>query len=168
VEGIRTHHGTTLVGYFYRQAANAAPEGSTVDERPYSYDGKKPASKEMAVLMLADCCEGATRAAALADRDLTREAIAHIVSGLIDDRVDDGQLDEANITFRELKTVRESFIESLCYVYHPRITYPELRPRSATVGRQAGDQMSAVRSNGQPDATNGRNPKTVGESTTQQ
>lgn len=136
VEGIRTHHGTTLVGYFFRKAANAAPEGTTVDERPYRYEGKKPASKEMAILMLADCCEGATRAAALADRNLTREAIAGIVTGLIDDRVEDGQLDEANITFRELRTVRESFIESLCYVYHPRITYPELRPRSTTVGMQ--------------------------------
>jgi putative nucleotidyltransferase with HDIG domain len=136
VEGIRTHHGTTLVGYFFRQAANAAPEGTTVDERPYRYDGKKPASTEMAILMLADCCEGATRAAALSDRNLTREAIAAIVTGLIDDRVEDGQLEEANITFRELRTVQESLIESLCYVYHPRITYPELRPRSTTVGTQ--------------------------------
>jgi putative nucleotidyltransferase with HDIG domain len=148
VEGIRTHHGTTLVGYFFRKAANAAPEGATIDERPYRYEGKKPASKEMAILMLADCCEGATRAAALADRNLTREAIAGIVTGLIDDRVEDGQLEEANITFRELRTVRESLIESLCYVYHPRITYPELRPRSTTVGTQNaqtnGDGAGAV------------------------
>ena len=136
VEGIRTHHGTTLVSYFFRKAANAAPEGATIDERPYRYDGRKPSSKEMAILMLADCCEGATRAAALADRNLTREAIASIVTSLIDDRVEDGQLEDANITFRELRSVRESFIESLCYVYHPRITYPELRPRSTTVGTQ--------------------------------
>ena len=134
VEGIRTHHGTTLVTYFYRQAVNAAPDGTTVDAQRFRYDGKKPASKEMAILMLADCCEGATRAAALTDRELTREAIASIVTGLVDDRVEDGQLDEAAITFRELQTVRESLIESLCYVYHPRITYPELRPRATTVG----------------------------------
>jgi putative nucleotidyltransferase with HDIG domain len=148
VEGIRTHHGTTLVGYFFRKAANAAPEGATIDERPYRYDGRKPSSKEMAILMLADCCEGATRAAALADRNLTREAIASIVAGLIDDRVEDGQLEEANITFRELRSVRESFIESLCYVYHPRITYPELRPRSTTVGTQNAETNGAVVSNG--------------------
>ncbi len=148
VEGIRTHHGTTLVSYFYRQAVNAAPDGAAVDERRFRYNGKKPASKEMAILMLADCCEGATRAAALADRHLTREAIADIVTGLIDDRVEDGQLDEANITFRELQTVRESFIESLCYVYHPRITYPELRPRATTVGTRRSDGVSG---NGQAD-----------------
>lgn len=169
VEGIRTHHGTTLVGYFFRQAANAAPEGSPIDERPYRYEGKKPATKEMAILMLADCCEGATRAAALADRNLTRDAISGIVSGLIDDRVDDGQLDEATITFRELRTVRESFIESLCYVYHPRISYPELRPRSTTVGRETTEGAGPVRTNGQAaDTTNGRKPEAVGESTTPQ
>lgn len=169
VEGIRTHHGTTLVGYFFRQAANAAPDGSTIDEAPYRYEGKKPASKETAILMLADCCEGATRAAALADRNLTREAIADIVSGLLDDRVEDGQLDEANITFRELRTVRESFIESLCYVYHPRITYPELRPRSTTVGRQTTEPAPVTSTNGQAvDTTNGRRPEAVGEPTTPQ
>lgn len=169
VEGIRTHHGTTLVGYFFRQAANAAPDGSTIDEAPYRYEGKKPASKETAILMLADCCEGATRAAALADRNLTREAIKGIVSGLLDDRVEDGQLDEANITFRELRTVRESFIESLCYVYHPRITYPELRPRSTTVGRQTTEPAPVTSTNGQAvDTTNGRRPEAVGEPTTPQ
>ena len=161
VEGIRTHHGTTLVGYFFRKAANAAPEGATIDERPYRYDGRKPSSKEMAILMLADCCEGATRAAALADRNLTREAIADIVAGLINDRVEDGQLEEANITFRELRSVRESFIESLCYVYHPRITYPELRPRSTTVGTQNAGTNGSVASNG---AARDR----VGDSTTSQ
>ncbi|MBW3606555.1 MAG: HDIG domain-containing protein [Actinobacteria bacterium] len=173
VEGIRTHHGTTLVSYFYRQAVNRAPEGASVDGKRFRYDGKKPASKETAILMLADCCEGATRAAALADRNLTREAIADIVTGLLDDRVEDGQLDEANITFRELQTVRESFIESLCYVYHPRITYPELRPRSTTVGREttvaseasdATEAADAARANGHPrDTAKVRPPESVGE-----
>ena len=101
--------------------------------------------------MLADCCEGATRAAALADRSLTREAIADIVTGLIDDRVEDGQLEEANITFRELREVRESFIESLCYVYHPRITYPELRPRG-TAAPSARGSANGVRT-GAPDGS---------------
>jgi cyclic-di-AMP phosphodiesterase PgpH len=136
VDGIRTHHGTTLVGYFYRKAVNAADDPESVDEQRFRYSGEKPATKEMAILMLADCCEGATRAAALRDRNLTREAITEIVSGLVEDRVEDGQLDEASITFRELRAVQDSFIESLCYVYHPRITYPELRPRATTVAAQ--------------------------------
>ena len=136
VEGIRTHHGTTLVGYFFRKAVNAADEPDAVDEQRYRYSGEKPTTKEMAILMLADCCEGATRAAALNDRNLTREVISDIVTGLVEDRVEDGQLQEASITFKELRTVQDSLIESLCYVYHPRITYPELRPRATTVGTQ--------------------------------
>lgn len=147
VEGIATHHGTTLVSYFYRQAANSAPLGTTVDETPYRYKGRKPASKEMAVLMLADCCEGASRAAALHDRNLTRDALEGIVRGLVADRVEDGQLDQANLTFRELKTVEESFIETLVGVYHPRIAYPKLRtegaPQSAASDNGQGAGMPA-------------------------
>jgi putative nucleotidyltransferase with HDIG domain len=154
VDGIRTHHGTTLVGYFYRKAVNAADDPSAVDEHQFRYAGDKPSTKELAILMLADCCEGATRAAALRDRNLTREAITEIVTGLVEDRVDDGQLDDANITFKELRIVQDSLIESLCYVYHPRITYPELRPRATTVAAQtngipprltAGDRIRSAR-----------------------
>jgi membrane-associated HD superfamily phosphohydrolase len=112
--------------------------------------GGKPESKEMAILMLADCCEGATRAAALRDRNLTRDVITDIVTGLVQDRVDDGQLDDANITFKELRTVQDSFIESLCYVYHPRITYPELRPRATTVGAQHNGDVGAARRQDEP------------------
>jgi hypothetical protein len=145
VDGIRTHHGTTLVGYFFRKAVNAADNPDSVDEGRFRYTGEKPATKEMAILMLADCCEGATRAAALRDRNLTREVITEIVTELVEDRVEDGQLDEASITFRELRSVQDSFIESLCYVYHPRITYPELRPRATTVAAQQNGNNSAGR-----------------------
>ena len=130
VEGIRTHHGTTLVSYFYRQAVNGADDPGQVDEGHFRYQGRKPSSKEMAVLMLADCCEGATRAAALNDRNLTRDTLSGIVTGLIADRVEDGQLDEADLTFRELNIVQDSFIETLVGTYHPRIPYPELRGTS--------------------------------------
>jgi cyclic-di-AMP phosphodiesterase PgpH len=125
VEGIATHHGTTLVSYFYRQAVQAAGDTETVDEQHYRYKGRKPSTKETAILMLADCCEGASRAAALNNRNLSREDLEGIVTGLITDRVEDGQLDEANLTFRELRAVQESFLETLVGVYHPRIAYPE-------------------------------------------
>lgn len=159
VEGIRTHHGTTLVTYFYRQAVNAAEEGQDVDERQFRYNGRKPSSKEMAVLMLADCCEGATRAAALNDRNLTRDTLSDIVTGLIEDRVEDGQLDEADLTFRELKIVQETFIETLVGTYHPRIPYPDLkrpamrpdegrRPDEARPAEGADGAQTAVRGSG--------------------
>lgn len=129
VDGIATHHGTTLVSYFYRRALEAAARGDTmdptqVDEDHFRYKGRKPATKEMAVLMLADCCESASRASAMADRNLSRADLEAIVVSLVAERVDDGQLDESALTFRELKVVQQSFVDSLVGVYHPRIAYP--------------------------------------------
>jgi cyclic-di-AMP phosphodiesterase PgpH len=124
VAGITSHHGTTLVSYFYNQARHASRDGQTVDEAHFRYKGDKPSTKELAILMLADCCEGASRAAALANRELTRDDLADIVQGLVADRVEDGQLDESSLTFRELAVVQDVFIESLVGVYHPRISYP--------------------------------------------
>ena len=79
----------------------------------------------MAVLMLADCCEGASRAAAQHNRNLSRKQLEDVVRSLIADRVDDGQLDASALTFAELKTVTASFIDTLVGVYHPRIAYPD-------------------------------------------
>jgi putative nucleotidyltransferase with HDIG domain len=146
VEGIATHHGTTLVSYFYRQAVKEADEQHEVDEQHYRYKGRKPSTKETAILMLADCCEGASRAAALVNRNLSKEDLQGIVNGLITDRVEDGQLDEASLTFRELRIVQESFIETLVGVYHPRIAYPEDPKKAAADARaelEAGEAPGA-------------------------
>lgn len=127
IDGIRTHHGTTLVAYFYRVAAKEAQENDTEmpDEEQYRYHGVKPFTKEQAILMLSDCCEGATRAASQSGNSLTHEQITSIVSGMITDRVTDGQLDDSPLTFNDLRIVEEVLIQSLVGVYHPRIAYPE-------------------------------------------
>lgn len=125
VEGIACHHGTTLVSYFYSKARAQATDPDEVDEADFRYPGPKPGSKEMAILMLADCCESAARAAALNDRNLSREDLVGIVYALTGDRVEDGQLDESALTFWELAVAQESFIETLVGVYHPRIAYPD-------------------------------------------
>lgn len=124
VEGIATHHGTTLVSYFHAKALQRYG-AEKVAETEFRYKGRKPASREMAVLMLADCCEGATRAAAIDNRNLTRADLEEIVHRLVDERVADGQLDDSALTFRDLALVRESLIETLVGVYHPRIAYPD-------------------------------------------
>lgn len=152
VEGIATHHGTTRVSYFYQQAVNQASNGQEVDEAHFRYKGRKPSSKEMAILMLADCCEGASRAAALTNRNLSREDLAELVNGLVADRVEDGQLDEASLTFRELAVVQDTFIETLEGVYHPRIAYPKPKPVGTPEGvaapvavEEVGDTARAER-----------------------
>lgn len=142
VEGIACHHGTTLVSYFYRQACAHAADPDDVDETDYRYPGPKPASKEFAVLMLADCCESAARATALTNRNLSREDLVNIVYTLTGDRVEDGQLDESALTFRDLAVVQESFIETLVGVYHPRIAYPESHP-AAGEGNEADEAADA-------------------------
>lgn len=124
VDGIATHHGTTLVSYFYLEAIRRAEPGQLVEEETYRYKGRKPSTKETAVLMLADCCEAASRAAAQNDRNLSNQQLEDIVEGLFADRIDDGQLDDSPLTFQDLASVRASFIETLVGVYHPRIAYP--------------------------------------------
>ncbi len=126
VDGIRTHHGTTVVAYFYRQALKRSEDGLAPepDEQFFRYKGRRPFTREQAVLMLSDCCEGAVRAASSKDGGMSRDTISSIVTGLIGDRVADGQLDDSPLTFSDLRTVEQSLIEALEGVYHPRIQYP--------------------------------------------
>ena len=127
VDGIRTHHGTTVVAYFYRQAVQRAEDGLAPepDEQFFRYKGRRPFTREQAVLLLSDCCEGAVRAASSSEGRMSRDTITSIVTGLIGDRVEDGQLDDSPLTFADLRTVEHSLIEALEGVYHPRIQYPK-------------------------------------------
>jgi len=117
---IREHHGTSMVHYFYQQAQNLADAGEAVDESEFRYAGPKPRSKETAILSLADMCESAIRSI----RPKTRAELAEIVDRLIDERVDAGELNESDLTFKELYTVKDIFVQVLQGVHHPRITYP--------------------------------------------
>ena len=140
VDGIRTHHGTTLVSFFYRKALQEADEHGEAppDEEHFRYPGVKPFTRELAILMLADCCESASRAAAQQDRNLSRTALEAIVRTLIAERIEDGQLDDSPLTFADLQAVEHSFIDTLVGVYHPRIAYPDdPRRRAKELAEQA-------------------------------
>jgi cyclic-di-AMP phosphodiesterase PgpH len=133
---IGSHHGTMLVSYFYNQAVAAAGGDATaVDEGHFRYKGHKPRSKEAAVLLLADCCEATTRAMAMSRGNLPREEIETTVDRLLRERVDDGQFDDSALTFRELGTVRDTIVESLVGIYHPRIAYPRREERQHELDR---------------------------------
>ncbi len=122
---IGSHHGTMLVSYFYDKAVQAAGgDKDVVDEGAFRYRGSKPHSKEAALLLFADCCEATTRAMAMARGTLPREEIETTVDRLLQERLDDGQFEEADLTFRELMIARETLVESLVGIYHPRIAYP--------------------------------------------
>ncbi|MCL4861322.1 MAG: HDIG domain-containing protein [Caldilineaceae bacterium] len=118
---IREHHGRSLTQYFYTQAQRSAGKGEAVAERDFRYPGPSPRTRETAILLLADTCEAAVRSV----RPATREDLERLVRKLIDERISEGELDESNLTFKELQTIREIFLQVLQGVHHPRISYPE-------------------------------------------
>ena len=118
VQFIPQHHGTRLMTFFYRQAAAVDEE---IDPEAFRYPGPKPQSREAALVMLADGCEAAVRSAA----DRPAERIREIVEGIIQERMEEGQLDECDISLRDLRVVADSFSTALTAVYHPRVEYPQ-------------------------------------------
>jgi cyclic-di-AMP phosphodiesterase PgpH len=125
VECIGSHHGTMLVSFFYDRAVRAAGgDRGAVDEQHFRYPANKPRSKEAAILVIADCSEATTRAMAMSRGTLPREEIETTVDRLIAERLEDGQFDESDLSFRDLHTVRDTIVASLVGIYHPRIAYP--------------------------------------------
>ncbi|MHC4481006.1 MAG: HDIG domain-containing metalloprotein [Planctomycetota bacterium] len=114
---VSEHHGTRLVTYFYRKAAADDP---TTEPGKFRYPGPRPQSRETAMVMLADSVEAVVRSS----RDRTAERIDSLVEAVIAERVAEGQLEECDLTLRDLKTIAESFKATLRGVYHPRIDYP--------------------------------------------
>lgn len=138
---IESHHGETLVTYFYHQAKAAAEADNSEapKEIEYRYPGPKPQTKEAAILMLCDAVEGATRAMS----DPTSSRIATLVHDIATQRLEDGQFDDSTLTFAELSAVEDAITKTLSAIYHGRIKYPdggtkkeqdgsEVEPESAT------------------------------------
>ena len=115
---IAQHHGTTFAGFFYRKAREAGAEH--LDEALFRYPGPKPEGREAGILMLADSVEAATRSS----RDHSAENVQKIIAGIVRDRVADGQLDECDLTLRDLEKIRAAFAVVLQSIFHPRIEYP--------------------------------------------
>ena len=111
------HHGTRLITYFYRKASAADP---TVDPEKFRYPAPRPQSRETAIVMLSDSVEAVVRSS----KDRSFERIDELVDSVIRERVAEGQLDDCNLTLRDLRVIGESFKATLRGIYHPRIEYP--------------------------------------------
>ncbi|TWT83963.1 hypothetical protein CA13_54370 [Planctomycetes bacterium CA13] len=123
VDFILQHHGTTLVEYFYREAARRSeedPNGESVSDKDFRYPGPKPQTLEAAVMMLADTVESASRTLV----DPTPSRIQGLVDTISQKKMADGQFDECGLTFRQLDRVRTSLVKSLTAIYHARVKYP--------------------------------------------
>lgn len=120
VDFIPMHHGTMVISYFYEKAKQYYPEG-TVNIEDYRYSGPKPNTKETALLMLADACESAARA--MSEPDPVK--MENMVNNIIEQRIEDGQLDNSPLTFKEIKIIKDSFVSILLSQHHKRIRYPK-------------------------------------------
>jgi putative nucleotidyltransferase with HDIG domain len=121
---IPQHHGTRTLHFFLRKAQALAKPEETIDEQEFRYPGPKPQFKEAAIMMVADSCEAAARSLARPDPENIRTIVVKIVDAI----VSDGQLDECDLTLRELTTIREAIISALTAIYHARIDYPGFNP----------------------------------------
>ena len=119
---IPQHHGTSVMSYFYGKALRELGGDEEVAARDrYRYPGPKPQSREAAILMLADGVEASVRS--LEEKD--EVSIRTMVNRIVDARVEDGQLDEAELTLRNLTQIKEAFVQQLLGMYHTRIQYPD-------------------------------------------
>ena len=119
---IPQHHGTSVMSYFYGKALRELGGDEEVAARDrYRYPGPKPQSREAAILMLADGVEASVRS--LEEKD--EVSIRAMVNRIVDARVEDGQLDEAELTLRNLSQIKEAFVQQLLGMYHTRIQYPD-------------------------------------------
>jgi len=119
---IETHHGTTLIEYFYNEALKKqGDKDAPVSEMDFRYPGPKPRTKEAAIVMLADTIESAVRSTT----ELTPTRIEVIVHNMVMKRLQDGQFDECDLTLRELSQIESSMAKSLAAHYHGRVAYPK-------------------------------------------
>jgi len=117
---VQQHHGTTLVSYFY-QRATENEHGECIIEADFRYEGPRPQTKEAALLMLADSCEAAVRSISRPNANRIEATVRKIIR----ERLHDGQLDECDLTLRDLNVIGDVYIRILSGMFHPRVEYPE-------------------------------------------
>lgn len=123
IDFIQQHHGTTLVEYFYREAAKRSeedPNGEEVSDKDFRYPGPKPQTLEAAVMMLADTVESASRTLV----DPTPARIKSLVDAIAMKKLSDGQFDECGLTLQQLDKIKQNMVKSLTAIYHARVKYP--------------------------------------------
>lgn len=124
IDFIQTHHGNSTPKYFYNSWKNANPD-KEIDSAAFSYPGPNPFTKETVILMMADTVEAASRSLT----EYNEESISKLVNKLIDSQMEEGLYHRAPITFQEVDTIKQLFIEKLQTIYHSRIVYPELQEK---------------------------------------
>jgi len=121
IEFIEQHHGNSLVYYFYRRALERLEEDQGIKEEGFRYPGPKPNTKETAIVLLADAVEAASRTL----KEPTAGRIEEVVHKIINNKFIDGQLDECDLTLKDMERIASVFVRVLGGMYHPRVDYPD-------------------------------------------
>ena len=133
VHFIETHHGTSIIRYFFEKAKEDKDLKDVLNEEQFKYEGPLPSTKETGILLLADGIEAASRAM----KNPTYSKLENLVNRMVDDRVSEGQLSHCPLTFRDLQIIKETFLNILVGVYHSRIEYPEDQKREKEEAEKA-------------------------------
>lgn len=136
---IPQHHGTSLIYYFYQRAVEEAKHDEKVDELNFRYPGPRPQSREAAIVMLADSVEGAVRALS----EPTASRIEEVVRKIINNKFIDGQLDECNLTLKDINIIGSVFTRSLSAIYHSRIQYPDKKNGKTNKSKKSSEKVSS-------------------------
>ena len=148
IDIIRQHHGTALMKFFYDKAKNQVNEDvQQVSERDYRYPGPKPQTREAALIMLADAVEAASRTLT----DPTPARIRGMVQKIINNIFIDGQLDECELTLKDMHIIAKSFELILGGIFHHRVDYPEPVHKERVTEKKNGDDSNRERTAGAPD-----------------
>ncbi|MEQ9310739.1 MAG: HDIG domain-containing protein [Balneolaceae bacterium] len=133
IDFIETHHGTSVIRYFYEKAKEDENLKEMLDEEQFKYEGPLPNTKETGILLLADGIEAASKAM----KNPTYSKLENLVNRMVDDRVAEGQLSHCPLTFRDLQIIKETFLNILVGIYHSRIEYPEDQKREKEEAEKA-------------------------------
>jgi len=137
---IAQHHGTSLIAYFYHKAKSLEdPEIQGVDEKDYRYPGPKPQSRETAICLLADGIEAASRAMP----EPTPAKLKGLVQKMINKAFTDGQLDECELTLKDLNLIALAFNRILAGIYHHRPEYPTDRKKDTQLAERASESSDS-------------------------
>ena len=142
-EFIQQHHGNSLTFYFYQRAIENESKEGEVKEEDFRYKSPLPQTKEVAIVLLADSVEAATRALS----NQTPKKIKQTVQKIINNKFIDGQLDECDLTLKDLHNISESFSNLLAGIYHSRVEYPDTEKNDQEPKKRKGKNGLKNKSN---------------------
>jgi membrane-associated HD superfamily phosphohydrolase len=153
IDIIAEHHGNSVITYFYNKAKE---RDENVNPEDYSYNGNPPASKESAVVMLADVCEAACKSL----EKPTAQRLEKFIQDLINKKIESGQLDNSALTFGELTKIRDTFVRILAAYYHGRIKYQNQKDPDASNSSEVDKSFTSEQKNEKDKSKSSENEKT--------